>query len=192
MSCTERGILSVPGAAALLTECLLQRRTLLMHNKKTLCVSPVIRREEVFPSHPSSLPLSFFLMQGLFCFNEETQDTWMDAILGSGLRWARRSEGGNYTKRARQLMCQSPLWSIIRLLNGSWYACFYSVSHWVSAKLNSNAPQKCIELNLASLTRLDSPSKLWEGVQSEITGLYLHRAYLLLCYQPQSVLASTL
>ncbi len=57
---------------------------------KTLCVSPFIRAKEVFPSLPSSSSLSLFLVQVLFCFNEENRDTWMDTILGWGLRWVQR------------------------------------------------------------------------------------------------------
>lgn len=42
---------------------------------------------------PLILPLflcPFLWCRFYFCFNEEHWDTWMDAILGSGLQWARR------------------------------------------------------------------------------------------------------
>lgn len=39
------------------------------------------------PLIPPLFLLSLFLVQVLFCFDEENSDRWMDAILGLGLQW---------------------------------------------------------------------------------------------------------
>ncbi len=119
--------------------------------QKTLCVSPFIRAEEEFPS-PPSISLSFFLVQVLFCFNEENWGTWMDAILGSGLRWMqeRRESWENsqldffgkpfvswdYFKKQKGVFiwlilcvdCKNAFtaYQVFWVLNDFWHACFHS------------------------------------------------------------------
>lgn len=70
---------SVIAVCARFTVCLLQqeckRQTLSDAQQKTLCVSPFIQAEEVFPSLPSFPSLSLFLMQVLFRFIEKNWDT---------------------------------------------------------------------------------------------------------------------